>query len=70
MAGLLLTDASLAALTKIASFDGATGTTFQWRDLNDPVMGGRSTSTFHVDQSVGIFNGTCAIVPSLKAPGG
>ena len=69
LCGLLFADASSAALTKIATFDGATGTTFQWQDLNDPVMGGRSTSTFHVDQKVGIFNGTCAIVPSLKAPG-
>ena len=34
-------------------------------------MGGQSTSTFRVDtgNNVGVFNGTCAIVPSLKAPG-
>ena len=60
-----------ATLTKLASFDGASGTTFKWRDLNDPVMGGQSTSTFQVDANnrVGVFNGTCAIVPKLKAPG-
>jgi hypothetical protein len=34
-------------------------------------MGGQSTGTFEVEKlrKVGVFNGTCAIVPSLKAPG-
>ena len=32
-------------------------------------MGGKSTSTFTISNGTGIFNGTCAIVPSLKAPG-
>merc|ERR1739848_553637 len=53
----------------LATFDGAKGTTFKWKDLNDPFMGGASTSTFHVDNKVGVFNGTCAIVKFLKAPG-
>merc|ERR1712093_896029 len=42
----------------LATFDGSKGTTFKWKDLNDPVMGGASTSTFHVDNKVGVFNGT------------
>ena len=35
------------------------------------VMGGKSTSTFAIDTSnkIGVFNGTCAIVPFLHAPG-
>ena len=73
----LLTSLALAAttttatLTKLATFDGATCTTYKWEDMNDPVMGGKSTSTFSVDSAdnVGVFNGTCAIVPFLKAPG-
>ena len=34
-------------------------------------MGGKSTSTFSIDgtNKVGVFNGTCAIVPFLHAPG-
>ena len=58
-------------LTKLATFDNARATTYKWTDTNDPVMGGRSVSTFAVDSNnkVGVFNGTCAIVPSLKAPG-
>ena len=38
---------------------------------NDPVMGGQSKSTFALDQggSGGMFAGTCAVVPFLKAPG-
>jgi len=55
---------------KLATFDGAKDTTASWRDLNDPVMGGASTSTFKVsDDKTGVFNGTCAIVGFLKAPG-
>merc|ERR1712224_670647 len=34
-------------------------------------MGGMSVGTFHVNSAghYGVFNGTCAIVPKLKAPG-
>ena len=34
-------------------------------------MGGASTSSFKVDRAnkLGVFNGTCAIIPYLKAPG-
>lgn len=55
----------------LVTFDGQDGTTFKWRDLNDPVMGGRSVSTFEVDNDgqYAVFNGTVAIVPSLSAPG-
>ena len=37
--------------------------------MNDPVMGGKSHSKFAVDAGVGTFEGTCAIVPFLHAPG-
>lgn len=37
--------------------------------MNDPVMGGQSHSTFAAASGVGKFEGTCAIVPFLKAPG-
>ena len=55
----------------IATFDGATGTTLAWAPANDPVMGGRSTSTFKVDadRKLGVWDGSVAIVPFLKAPG-
>jgi hypothetical protein len=32
--------------TTLVSFDGSTGTTYEWADTNDPVMGGLSTSNF------------------------
>eukprot|EP00948_MAST-09A_sp_MAST-9A-sp1_P001701 g1701.t1 len=54
---------------KLASFDGADGTTYDWETLNDPVMGGSSTSSFVKSNNLGVFNGTCAIVKFLKAPG-
>lgn len=53
----------------LATFDGAEGTTYRWSDMNDPVMGGQSHSSFVVADSAGEFKGTCAIVPFLKAPG-
>lgn len=55
----------------LSTFDGAKGTTQTWTQKNDPVMGGKSVGTFAVDndRNVGVFNGTCAIVPFLQAPG-
>merc|ERR1712190_490669 len=40
-------------------------------ELNDPVMGGKSTGTWSVDtqEKVGVFDGAVVNVPSLKAPG-
>jgi len=60
-----------AAEVALATFDGAAGTTFKFVELNDPVMGGKSTGTWNVDmaEKVGIFDGEVVNVPSLKAPG-
>lgn len=66
----LLLISALASEVKLATFDGAKETAASWKDLNDPVMGGSSTSTFRVTaDKTGVFNGTCAIVGFLKAPG-
>jgi len=56
-----------AADVKLATFDGAEETTASWKNQNDPVMGGASTSSF--DEATGKFAGTCAIVGFLNAPG-
>lgn len=53
----------------LATFDGATGTSYSWSDMNDPVMGGLSRSSFAVAGGEATFQGTCAIVPFLKAAG-
>merc|ERR1712196_713870 len=55
----------------LVTFDGASGTTFKFTEMNDPVMGGQSTGDFTVDEArhVGVFAGECKIVPKLKAPG-
>jgi len=67
---VLLLGSVLAAELKLATFDGAKATSASWKDTNDPVMGGSSTSSFHVtNNKTGLFNGTCAIVGFLKAPG-
>lgn len=70
-AGAVAVSAATADTVILASFDGTAATTRDWRDTNDPVMGGASTSTFVVDAGAktAVFNGTCAIVESLKAPG-
>jgi hypothetical protein len=56
---------------ELVSFAAGDPHLYKWTDLNDPVMGGRSTSSFTVmpNEAVGIFNGTVRIVPQLKAPG-
>jgi len=61
------TEAALSLVT----FDGAKGTTFEFSELNDPVMGGRSTGTWTVNDvaHVGVIDGEVVDVPSLKAPG-
>merc|ERR1740130_859625 len=37
--------------------------------MNDPVMGGKSKSSLVIEDGVATFEGTCAIVPFLHAPG-
>jgi hypothetical protein len=56
---------------QLATFDGAKDTSFTWRLTNDPVMGGRSHSTWSIDKDSKIakWDGAVEIVPSLKAPG-
>jgi len=43
----------------------------KWVEMNDPVMGGKSTGTFSVDttQHLGVFSGSVEIVSFLNAPG-
>lgn len=60
----ITTNASQAVL--LASFDGQSR---DWRVMNDQVMGGGSTSSFLVAGGAGLFQGACAIVSFLNAPG-
>merc|ERR1712025_1387788 len=39
------------------------------KELNDPVMGGKSTGTWSLGTGFGILDGEVVNVPSLKAPG-
>lgn len=44
--------------------------TYDWTTMNDPVMGGRSTSSVSIEaDGYARFSATCAIVPFLRAPG-
>jgi len=43
--------------------------THEWIQMNDPVMGGKSTGSFSVENNVGIMDGHVANVPFLNAPG-
>lgn len=40
-----------------------------WREMNDPVMGGRSRGSFNVKDGVATFEGSVEIVPFLRVPG-
>jgi len=55
----------------LVTFDGASGTTFKFVEMNDPVMGGESSGTWTVnaDEGFGIMDGEVVNVPSLSAPG-
>ena len=68
VASLLL--ANVAADDVLVTFDGAQGTTFKFVEMNDPVMGGKSTGTWTVNSDgFGVFDGEVVDVPSLSAPG-
>jgi len=64
---------SAGGVIPLVSFDGKSGTTFTFKELNDPVMGGKSTGTWAVQskaaQSFGMMDGQVVDVPSLSAPG-
>jgi len=53
----------------LVTFDGTAATSFKFQELNDPVMGGRSTGTWSLGNGFGILDGEVVDVPSLKAPG-
>jgi len=55
----------------LVTFDGNPGTTFKFVEMNDPVMGGKSTGTWtlNADEGFGVMDGEVVDVPSLSAPG-
>jgi len=53
----------------LATFGLSDATQRTFKQSNDPVMGGKSTGTWTDNGSFGTMEGTCAIVPSLSAPG-
>jgi len=55
----------------VVTFDGKPGTTWQWKTMDDPVMGGVSKSAFYADseRAVGVWDGEVRTVPFLKQPG-
>jgi len=60
---------AVSAQLPIVTFDGAQGTTFDFKALNDPVMGGKSSGTWTVADGAGVLDGEVVDVPSLSAPG-
>merc|ERR1712151_513969 len=58
-----------ASTGALVTFDGASGTTFKFTEMGDPVMGGKSTGTWSLGNGFGIMDGEVVNVPSLKAPG-
>jgi hypothetical protein len=58
-----------ASSVTLATFDGAEETSLEWRPVNDPVMGGQSTSTFSNEPPIGVFQGEVKVVAFLGEPG-
>jgi len=56
---------------ELVTFDDQDTSTFKWKLVNDPVMGGVSNSTWVINKQDQIAHwvGDCKIVPSLQAPG-
>merc|ERR1711907_294279 len=59
----------LTASSPLITFDGAEGATFDFKALNDPVMGGKSSGTWTVSSGAGVLDGEVVNVPALSAPG-
>lgn len=53
----------------LVTFDNVEESTFTFKALNDPVMGGKSSSSWSLGNGYGIFDGEVLDVPSLSAPG-
>jgi hypothetical protein len=66
---VFLVSSAFAAPGDLVTFDGATGSTFNFAELNDPVMGGKSSGTWALGKGFGILDGEVVNVPALKAPG-
>lgn len=60
------TNADSSGIIILESFDDPIN---KWVELNDPVMGGRSTGTFSIEDGLGKFEGEVVDVPFLHAPG-
>jgi len=69
MLSLTLAATGLTNSISLVTFDGAAGTTQTFTELNDPVMGGKSTGTWDQSGTFGVFDGEVVDVPSLSAPG-
>lgn len=67
--GVGMQELSLSEQKPIITFDGAQGTSFVFKALNDPVMGGKSSGTWTVSKAAGVLDGEVVNVPSLSAPG-
>jgi peptide methionine sulfoxide reductase MsrB len=68
---LPLAVAVASADIQLVTFDGVQDTTFSFKQLNDPVMGGRSSGNWAVNATggYGIMKGSVVNVPALAAPG-
>jgi len=72
MRGIMVSAMVVPTLGKtvvLATFDGAEETTLPFATVNDPVMGGQSTSAFSTSGGVGVFEGEVKVVTFLQSPG-
>merc|ERR1719410_67909 len=57
------------ASVSLVTFDGADDTSFEFQQLNAPVMGGESSGSWDQTDEYGTMTGEIVDVPSLDAPG-
>jgi len=70
-AAVVISTPCVATDIALVTFDGSTTTSHNFKELNDPVMGGKSHGTCELNTTGQflIFDGEVVDVPALKAPG-
>ena len=57
---------TIASTVTTTTHTHTTCSTYEWKEQNDPVMGGQSTGNWSVVGDHGVFQGVTKIVPFLK----
>jgi len=69
MTSSILNDNAASSAVSEISIESFDNPSLEWHSMNDPVMGGESTSTTRIEDGMGTFDGEVVDVPFLRSPG-